>query len=83
MHGTTSPNFTVDTVVCAPDDGWWYHPKPVEQFPDVNKLCKAASCWINIGAVVKFTGLWHGMCLHTFSKQRADCKINNQPVYRI
>jgi hypothetical protein len=24
----------VNTVVCAPDDGWWYHPKHVEQFPD-------------------------------------------------
>jgi hypothetical protein len=24
----------VDTVVCAPDDGWRYHPKHVEQFPD-------------------------------------------------
>jgi hypothetical protein len=24
----------VDTVVCDPDDGWWYHPKHVEQFPD-------------------------------------------------
>ena len=23
----------VDTVVCAPDDGWRYHPKHVEQFP--------------------------------------------------
>jgi hypothetical protein len=22
----------VDTVVCAPDDGWSYHPKYVEQF---------------------------------------------------
>ena len=22
----------VDTVVCAPDDGWWYNPKHVEQF---------------------------------------------------
>jgi hypothetical protein len=22
----------VDTVVCAPDNGWWYHPKHVEQF---------------------------------------------------
>ena len=38
----------VDTVVCAPDDGWRYHPKRVEQFPDVNKLCKVASCWIYI-----------------------------------
>jgi hypothetical protein len=24
----------VDTVVCAPDDWWWYHQKHVEQFPD-------------------------------------------------
>jgi hypothetical protein len=24
----------VDTVVCTPDDEWWYHPKHVEQFPD-------------------------------------------------
>ena len=23
----------VDTVVCAPDNGWMYHPKYVEQFP--------------------------------------------------
>src|SRR5215470_8827722 len=36
----------VDTVVCAPDDGWKYHPKHVEQFPDTNKLCNVASCWI-------------------------------------
>jgi len=34
----------VDTAVCAPDDGWWYHPKRLEQFPD--KLCNIASCWI-------------------------------------
>jgi hypothetical protein len=25
---------SVDRVVCAPDDGLWYHPKHVEQFPD-------------------------------------------------
>jgi len=36
----------VGTVVCAPDDGWWYHPKHVEQFPDTNELCNVASCWI-------------------------------------
>ena len=24
----------VDTIVSAPDDWWWYHPKHVEQFPD-------------------------------------------------
>jgi hypothetical protein len=32
--------------VCAPDDGWKYHPKHVEQFPVINKLCNVASCWI-------------------------------------
>jgi len=36
----------VDTVVCAPDVGWKYHPKHVERFPDKNKLCNVASCWI-------------------------------------
>jgi hypothetical protein len=36
----------VDTVVCAPDDGWKYHPKYVEQFPYINKLCNVACCWI-------------------------------------
>jgi len=40
----------VDTVVCAPDDGWRYLPKHVEQFSDINKLCKVASCWVYIGA---------------------------------
>ena len=30
----------VDTDVCAPDVGWRYHPKHVEQFPDINKPCK-------------------------------------------
>jgi len=24
----------VDTVACAPDDGWRYHPKHVKQFSD-------------------------------------------------
>ena len=24
----------VGTVICAPDDGWWYHPKHVEEFPN-------------------------------------------------
>jgi len=35
--------------MCAHDDGWKYHPKHVEQFPDINKLCNVASCWIYIG----------------------------------
>ena len=28
-NGVTNKN-AVDTVVCTPDDGWWYHPKYVE-----------------------------------------------------
>jgi hypothetical protein len=42
----------VDTVVCAPGDGWKYPPKHVEQFPDINKLCNFASCWIYIGILL-------------------------------
>jgi len=45
----------VDTVVCAPDDGWKYHPKHVEQFPDIIKLYKVASCWIYIGIYLRCT----------------------------
>jgi hypothetical protein len=42
----------VNTVVCAPDDGWKYHPKHVEQFPDIYKLCNVAFCWIYIGILL-------------------------------
>jgi hypothetical protein len=35
-------------LYASPDDGWKYHPKHVEQFPDINKLCNVASCWIYI-----------------------------------
>jgi hypothetical protein len=42
VGGLRHPQYTqipdaVDAVVCAPDDGWKYHPKHVEQFPDINK----------------------------------------------
>jgi hypothetical protein len=36
-------------------DGWKYHPKHVEQFPDKNKLCNVASCWIYIGIYLRCT----------------------------
>jgi hypothetical protein len=42
----------VDTVVCVPDDGWKYHPKHVEQFPNINKLYNVAFCWIYIGILL-------------------------------
>ena len=46
FHPSSGAHTTVSTVMCAPDDGWRYHPKHVEQFPGVNKLCNTASCWI-------------------------------------
>jgi len=50
---------TVDTVIWAPDDGWRYHPKHVEQFADINKLYTVASCWIIIDTSLEenFTSL--------------------------
>jgi len=42
----------VETVVCAPDDGWKYHPKHVEHFPDINKPCNVASFWVYIGILL-------------------------------
>jgi hypothetical protein len=42
----------VDTVICASDDGCKYHPKHVEQLPDINKLCNIVSCWIYIGILL-------------------------------
>ena len=41
--------------LCPLDDGWKYHPKHVEQFPDINKLCNVASCWI-----YEYTGILLG-----------------------
>jgi hypothetical protein len=35
-------------VTRAPDDGWRYHLKHVEQFTDINKLYIVASRWIII-----------------------------------
>ena len=55
-NGVTIPD-AVDTVVCAPDDGWRYHPKHVEQFPDINKLCNVASFWMYIGIHLQCTYL--------------------------
>src|SRR5215475_4339153 len=51
--------YAVDTFVCAPDDGWKYYPKHVEQFPDINKLCNVASCWIYIGILLGAHPIFH------------------------
>jgi hypothetical protein len=48
----------VDKVVCATDDGWKYHSKHVEQFPDLNKLCNVAS-GIYIGILLGYHPILH------------------------
>jgi hypothetical protein len=48
----------VDTVTWAPDDGWRYHPKHVEQFTDINKLYIVAPHWIIIGIHSRCTDSW-------------------------
>jgi len=65
----------VDTVVCAPDDGWKYHPKHVEQFPDIDKLCNVASCWIYeyIGILLGAHPILHISRVNSCSK----CTFNN------
>jgi hypothetical protein len=40
-------------------DGWKYHPKRVEQFPDINNLCNVASCWIYIGILLGAHPIFH------------------------
>jgi hypothetical protein len=60
-----------DTVVCAPDDGWRYHPKHVEQLPDINKLCKVASCWIYIRIIEQ-----HVLCV------LLDAKWSNRGLFQ-
>ena len=48
----------VDTVIWAPDDGWGYHPKHVEQFPEINELRNVATCWIYIRIYLQCTDPW-------------------------
>ena len=55
----------VSTVVCPPDDEWRYHPKHVEQFPEINKLCKFAYCWIYTGLFISPSGISELDCATT------------------
>jgi hypothetical protein len=36
-----------------------YHPKYIEQFPDIYKLCNVASCWIYIGILLGVHPILH------------------------
>jgi len=58
---------TVDTMLWAPDNGWKYHPKHVEQLTDMNKLYTVASCRIIIATnyprcVVSLAGVYGLEC---------------------
>jgi len=43
FHPSSGAHSTVRTVLWAPDDGWKYHSKHVEQLTDINKLFTVAS----------------------------------------
>ena len=60
-------------MTCAPDDGCKYHPKHVEQFPDINKLCNVASCWI-----YEYTGIVLGV---HYILQISRIRVNAFKVY--
>jgi len=51
----------VHTVVCAPDDGWWYHTEHVEQFPDKINSVQFITKFNSIHYNVKNTRC----CIHT------------------
>jgi hypothetical protein len=63
---------TVDTVIWAPDDGWRYHPKYVQQFTDINKLYIVASCWIIIATYYTMHG---PLNIKFFSFQFSSCLL--------
>jgi hypothetical protein len=57
---TSSGIFHTVTAICR-YRGWKYHPKHVQQFPDINKLCDVASCWIYeyIGILLRARPILH------------------------
>jgi hypothetical protein len=68
----------VDTVVCATDDGWKYHPKHVEQFPHIDKLCNAVSCWIYeyIGILLGAHHILHTSMIRVKHNETGSVRIN-------
>jgi len=59
---------------------WWvkYHPKHVEQFPDINKLCNVASFWIYEGRPISNA---HSeiFCQRSKVAMRAVCPCSHNP----
>jgi hypothetical protein len=52
-YDITSAN-VVDIFMCAPDDGCVLHTKNELVFPEINKLCNVATCWIFIRIHLSF-----------------------------
>jgi hypothetical protein len=75
VGGVCHPQLT-HIVACILDDEWKYHPKHVEQFPDVNELHNVASCWI-----YEYTGILLGVhsILH-ISRLRVNVQNNARNV---
>jgi hypothetical protein len=67
--------------LCAPDNGWWYHPKHVEQFPD---KINCATLHL-VGYILEY---WHCFFFNNFSTdvfqvvnviRRLCCSLNYKP----
>ena len=57
-NGLTSAICCRYSYVCYSDDGWRTNRKHVEQFPETNKLCNVASCWIYTGIHLQCMDPW-------------------------
>jgi hypothetical protein len=64
----------VDTMIWAPDDGWRYHPKHVEQFTDicVNKL------YIHDARTIEHKVLWFYLLHNIQSDKRGEDILRNR-----
>jgi hypothetical protein len=70
----------VDTVVCASDHGWKYHPKYVEQFSDMNKVCNVASSCIYIGILLGVHYILH-ICRISVKKYDNDISVSKHETF--
>jgi hypothetical protein len=61
--------------------GWKYHPKYVEQFPDINKLCNVASCWIYIGILLGARYILHISRIRVKNRVLRDKTPYNLPSF--
>jgi len=73
---------TVYTVIWAPDDGWWYHPKHVERFTDINKMYIAASCWIIIDTYYTLHGPLNIKYFSDSKKKHTESALHYSVLFR-